>query len=92
MKSIGSFHPLAGDDTDSPVVLFAYVLETAEQKRALYEEAMTRLAAVSSLSAALLTMQAEDHDRRSHVRVMEAIAILSRDAKGLIAATSESLY
>jgi len=47
---------------------------------------VARLAAVSSLSDALLSMQADDHDKRLHVQVMEAIAILSRDAKGLIEA------
>ncbi|HVH34417.1 MAG TPA: hypothetical protein VM847_09945 [Tahibacter sp.] len=87
MKLIGSFYPLAGDASDAPAVLFAYAVDTPEQKRALHDEAMTRLAAVSSLSDALLTMQVDDHDRRSHVRVMEVIAILSRDAKGLMEAS-----
>jgi len=87
MKPTGSFYPLAGDDAEAPAVLFAYAVDTPEQKRALHDEAMARLAAVSSLSDALLTMQVDDPGRRSHVRVMEAIAILSRDAKGLMEAT-----
>lgn len=86
-EAIGSFYPLAGDDAEAPAVLFVYAVDTPEQKRALHDEAMSRLAAVSSLSDALLSMQVDDHDRRSHVRVMEAIAILSRDVKGLIGAT-----
>jgi len=86
MKPIGSFYPLTGDASEAPVVLFAYAVDTPEQKRALHDEAVARLAAVSSLSDALLSMQVDDHDKRSHVRVMEAIAILSRDAKGLIEA------
>jgi hypothetical protein len=90
MKPIGSFYPLAGDDADAPAVLFAYAIDTPEQKRALHDEAMTRLAAVSSLSNALLTMQVDDPGRRSHVRVIEAIAILSRDAKGLMEATGSA--
>ncbi|WP_166654383.1 hypothetical protein [Tahibacter aquaticus] len=52
---------------------------------------MARLAAVSSLSDALLSMQVEDPGRRSHARMMEAIAVLSRDAKGLIEATGHAL-
>lgn len=92
MKSIGSFYPLAGDDVSTaPAVLFAYAVDTPEQKRALHDEAMVRLAAVTSLSDALLTMQVDDHDKRSHTRVMEAIAILVRDAKGLIEVTNRSL-
>ncbi len=87
MKPTGSFYPLAGDGAEAPAVLFAYAVDTPEQKRALHDEAMVRLAAVSSLSDALLSMQVDDHDRRSHVRVMEAIAILSRDVKGLMEAT-----
>ncbi|WP_257385540.1 hypothetical protein [Tahibacter caeni] len=71
--------------------LFAYAVDTPKQKRALHDEAMARLAAVSSLSDALLIMQVDDPGRRSHVRVMEAIAILSRDAKGLIEATGREL-
>lgn len=86
MKPIGSFYPLTGDASEAPAVLFAYAVDTPEQKRALHDEAVARLAAVSSLSDALLSMQVDDHDKRSHVRVMEAIAILSRDAKGLIEA------
>jgi hypothetical protein len=90
MKPTGSFYPLAGDDTEAPAVLFAYAIDTPEQRRALHDEAMARLAAVSSLSDALLTMQVDDPDRRSHVRVIEAIAILSRDAKGLMEATGSA--
>ncbi|WP_386066853.1 hypothetical protein ACFJIW_20420 [Tahibacter sp. UC22_41] len=91
MKPTGSFHPLAGDAAEAPAVLFAYAVDTPEQKRALHDEAMVRLSAVSSLSDALLTMQVDDHNRRSHVRVMEAIAILSRDAKELMEATARQL-
>jgi hypothetical protein len=90
MKPIGSFYPLAGDDANAPPVLFAYAVDTPEQKRALHDEAMARLAAVSSLSDALMTMQVDDPDRRSHTRVIDAIAILTRDAQGLIAATGQA--
>ena len=91
MKSIGSFYPLTADDSAAPAVLFAYAVDTPEHRRALHDEAMARLEAVASLSDALLTMQVDDHDKRSHTRVMEAIAILARDAKGLIEATNRSL-
>lgn len=89
-NTVGSFYPLASDDPSAPAVLFAYAVDTPEQQHAIREEAIARLSAVSSLSEALATMQIEDHDKRSHARVMEAIAILSRDAKGLIEATAES--
>jgi hypothetical protein len=82
---------LAGDDPSAPAVLFAYAIDTPDQQRAIHEEAMARLIAVSSLSEALMTMQIDDNDKRSHAHVMEAIAILSRDAKGLIEATAPSV-
>ncbi len=90
MKPIGSFYPIPGEFDDVPVVLFAYVVDTPDQQRALREEAVARLTAVTSLSDALLAMKVEDHDERSHVRAMEAIAILARDAKGLIQAAGKS--
>lgn len=90
-NTFGSFHPLAGDDPSAPAVLFVCAIDTPEQQRAIHEEAMTRLNAVSSLSEALMTMQIDDHGKRSHARVMEAIAILSRDARGLIEATARSM-
>jgi hypothetical protein len=89
--TIGSFHPLTGDDPSAPAVLFAYAIDTPEQQRAIHGEAMARLNAASSLSEALMTMQIDDHDKRSHARVLEAIAILSRNAKGLIGAITRSL-
>jgi len=90
MKPIGSFYPIPGESDGVPVVLFAYVLDTPDQQRALREEAVARLTAVTSLSDALLTMKVEDHHERSHVRTMEAIAILARDAKALIEAAGKS--
>ena len=90
-NTIGSFHPLAGDDPSAPAVLFAYAIDTPEQQRAIHEEAVARLNAVSSLSEALMSMQIDDHDKRSHARVMEAIAILSRDARGLMEASARSI-
>ncbi len=90
-NTFGSFHPLVGDDPSAPAVLFAYAIDTPDQQRAIHQEATARLNAVSSLSEALMNMQIDDHDKRSHARVMEAIAILSRDAKGLLEATARSM-
>lgn len=87
---IGSFFPLVDEDAESPAVLFAFTADTPQQRRALHDEVVSRLSAVRSLSNALLAMQVEDHDRRSHARVMEAIAILSRDVLGLVHATEQS--
>lgn len=86
----GSFYPLISEDAESPAVLFAFTADTPQQRRALHDEVVSRLSAVRSLSDALLAMQVEDHDRRSHARVMEAIAILSRDVLGLVHATEQS--
>jgi len=57
---------LVDDTVSSPAVLFAYAVDTPEQQRAIHDEALARLGAVNSLSEALLTMQIDDHDRRSH--------------------------
>ncbi|TDR43057.1 hypothetical protein DFR29_10763 [Tahibacter aquaticus] len=89
-QPMGSFYPLASEDTEAPAVLFAFTADTPQQRRALHDEVVSRLSAVHSLSDALLAVQVEDHARRSHARVMEAIAILSRDVLGLIQATQHS--
>lgn len=86
MTPTGSFYPLANDDPAAPAVLFAYAAATPAQQQALRNEAMARITAVSSLSDALLTVQVEAPGRRGHAPLLEAIAILSRDAKGLLQA------
>lgn len=86
MNPIGSFYPLANDDPSAPAVLFAYAAATPAQQQALRNEAMARITAVSSLSEALLMVQVEAPGRSGHVPLLEAIAILSRDAKGLLVA------
>jgi hypothetical protein len=91
MNPIGSFYPLPGEFSQTPGVLFAYVLDTPDQQRALREETLARLTALSSLSDALLTMAVDDHDPRSHARLLDAIAILSRDAIGLVKAADRSI-
>jgi hypothetical protein len=90
LGTIGSFHPLPSESGESTSVLFALATNTPTQRRALHQEALSRLAAASALSDALMTMRVEDHDDRSHVPLLEAIAILSRDARGLLAVMGEA--
>ncbi|TDR41091.1 hypothetical protein DFR29_1113 [Tahibacter aquaticus] len=89
MKSIGSFHPLPCETGDDAGVLFAFAVDTPAQRRALHQEALARLSAANALSDALTTVRVEAHDDRSHVPLLEAIAILSRDARGLLVAMGE---
>ena len=90
MSRSGSFHPLPAESGDQASVLFAFTTDTPTQRRALHQEAMSRLSAASALSDALMTARIEDHDDRSHVPLLEAIAILSRDARGLLAAMEQA--
>lgn len=90
MNAIGSFYPLSGDDQNADPVLFALTTPTPKQRMAVYEEAIARLAAAQALSEALLTVQLEAPDRRCHLPFLEAVAILSRDAKGLLEATKQA--
>lgn len=52
---------------------------------------MTRLGVVMAASDDLLNMRIEDPEWRSHTRVIEAIAIPSRDVKKLVEATGGGL-
>lgn len=89
MNAHGSFYPLIADGESADPVLFACAVDTPTQRRALHQEALARLSAASALSDALTTVRVEAHDDRSHVPLLEAIAILSRDARGLLVAMGE---
>lgn len=83
-RTAGSFYPLHNTSpTDTPV-LFAFAPDTPAQRDAVRQEALTRLSAAAALSDAMLTVQVQAHDGFSHLPFLEAIAILSRDAMGLL--------
>lgn len=84
MTPVGSFHPIPTDATGSTPVLFAFVTDTPIQRAALRQEILERLSAVTALGEALLTVEIEAHDGRSHQPFVEAMAILARDALGLL--------
>lgn len=87
MTDYGSFHPIARFVEDAPPVLFAFALDTPEQREAVRDELMARLAAVAELSETLTYSQLESPDPRSHCAILECVAILSRDVRGLLEAT-----
>lgn len=43
MKPIGSFHPLPTEFPNAEHVLFAFAVDTPKQRRAVHDEAMSRL-------------------------------------------------
>lgn len=87
MNRQGSFYPLRRVVTSAAPVLFAYVLPTPEQREALQEEILERIAAIQALSETVAGAQIEAHDARSHSGVLDALAILSRDVRGLMEAS-----
>lgn len=86
MTQQGSFYPLRRYVSSSAPVMFAYVLDTPAQREALQEEILERIAAIQALSETVATAQLEAHDARSHSGVLDALAILSRDVRGLMEA------
>lgn len=87
MNSASSFYPLPSEDSTAPPVLFAFAVDNKEQRLAIHNEVLSRLSAVAALSDALTTTQVEACGARSHACFLEAIAILTRDAKGLMEAS-----
>ncbi|WP_313914086.1 hypothetical protein [Tahibacter sp.] len=89
MTPQGSFYPLRRDARGDHPVMFAYIIDAEEQREALDEEIMTRLGAIQELSETIATAQLEWPGSRSHGGILEAVAILSRDVRGLLEARSE---
>jgi hypothetical protein len=87
MNHQGSFYPLRRDVASADPVMFAYVLDTAAQREALQEEILVRIAAIQSLSETMASAQLEAPDSRSHGGILDALAILSRDVRGLMEAS-----
>ena len=87
MTRLGSFYPLSREIRSAEPVMFAYVLDTPAQREALQEEILERIAAIQALSETVAAAQLEAHDARSHSGVLDALAILSRDVRGLMEAS-----
>lgn len=86
MNEIGSFQPLIAEGADADSVLFVFAADTPIQRRAIQEEAIYRLSAATALSDALMTTKVEAHSPWSHISLLEAVSILTRDAHGLLSA------
>ena len=87
MNRQGSFYPLRRDVASAEPVMFAYVLDLPAQREALQEEMLDRIAAIQALSETMASAQLEAPDSRSHGGILEALAILSRDVRGLMEAS-----
>ena len=87
MTRQGSFFPLRRDLPSAEPVMFAYVLDTPAQREALHEEILDRIAAIQALSETVALAQLEAPDVRSHGGILDALAILSRDVRGLVEAS-----
>ena len=87
MTHQGSFYPLRRDVPSAEPVMFAYVLDTPAQREALREEMLERIAAIQALSETVASAQLEAPDSRSHGAILDALAILSRDVRGLMEAS-----
>jgi hypothetical protein len=87
MTHQGSFYPLRRDVPSAEPVMFAYVLDTPAQREALREEMLERIAAIQALSETVASAQLEAPDSRSHGGILDALAILSRDVRGLMEAS-----
>jgi hypothetical protein len=87
MTRQGSFYPLRREIPSAEPVMFAFVLDTPAQREALHEEMLDRIAAIQGLSETVAAAQLEAPDARSHGRILDALAILSRDLRGLMEAS-----
>jgi len=65
--------------------LVAFLPDAADE--ALQEEILDRIGAIQALSETIATAQLEAPDSRSHGGILDALAILSRDVRGLMEAS-----
>ncbi len=86
MTRHSSFYPLPRELPACQPVLFAYVLDTPAQREALQEEILDRITAIQELCGTLAMAQLDDADARSHFGMVEAVALLSRDVRGMLEA------
>ena len=90
MTSHGSFYPMRRDVPSADPVMFAFLVDTRAQREAWQDEVMCRLAAIQLLSETMATAKLESPDPASHSGILEAVAILSRDVRGLMEAHFEA--
>ena len=90
MNEHGSFYPMRRDVPSSDPVMFAFIVDTRAQREAWEEEVMCRLAAIQLLSETVATAKLDSPDPESHSGILEAVAILSRDVRGLMEARIEA--
>lgn len=90
MTHHGSFFPLGALSPTAEPVLFAFVVDTPQQREALHEELMARINAIQQLSETLAVSKIEAPHGHSHAGILDAVAILSRDVRGLIEAGAQS--
>ena len=89
--------PLRNTDTPRDVpsanpVMFAFLVDTRAQREAWQDEVMYRLGAIQLLSETVATAKLESPDPESHSGILEAVAILSRDVRGLMRARIEARF
>lgn len=85
MTCRGSFYPLPREISPEPA-LFAFVLDTPAQHEALQDEILDRIIAIQELSQTAASAQLDCAGPRTHFGFVEAVAILSRDVRGLMEA------
>lgn len=90
MTPHGSFYPMRRDVPSADPVMFAFIVDTRAQREAWEEEVMCRLTAIQLLSETVATAKLEAPDSDSHSGILEAVAILSRDVRGLMEARLEA--
>lgn len=84
MTRDGSFFRLPREMPSCQPVLFAYVLDTPEQREALEQEILDRVTAIQELCGTQSMARLDGADRRSHFGMVEAVALLSRDVRGML--------
>ena len=87
MTDYGSFHPIERFVEGADPVLFVFATATPAQRRALREEMVARLTAIAHLSETMTYSEIESPDPRSHQGILDCVAILSRDVRGLLEAS-----
>lgn len=87
MSEHGSFYPIDRFVEGADPVLFVFATDTPAQRQALRDEMVARLTAIAELSETLTYAQLESPDQRSHCGILDCVAILSRDVRGMLEAS-----
>ena len=87
MPEHGSFYPIDRFAEEADPVLFVFATNTPAQRKALRDEMVARLTAIAHLSETMTYSEIESPDPRSHQGILDCVAILSRDVRGLLEAS-----